>query len=52
MNTHHPRGVAHVLVLVVIVLIGLAILARLDINNTRADPQTPRAIASNPLTDF
>jgi hypothetical protein len=41
MNTHQQRGAAHVLVLVIIILIGLGILARLDINNTRTNHETP-----------
>lgn len=40
MKQHQQRGTVHVLVLVIIVLIGLSILARLDINNTRADHET------------
>lgn len=38
MNTHHQRGVAHVLVPVIIILIGLGILARLDIDNAETGP--------------
>jgi|GEM_PF-3445219 len=41
MNTHRQRGATHVLVLVIIILIGLGILARLDINNTRTNHETP-----------
>lgn len=31
MNTHHQRGVAHILMLAVLVLVALSVLARCDV---------------------
>ena len=41
MNTHHPKGFIHVLLLAVIVLFALSILARCDIENASADEVNP-----------
>ena len=53
MNTHKQRGVVHILLLAVLVLVVLSGLARCDIDNARADEVKPNweiadAMESNP----
>jgi hypothetical protein len=42
MNTHNQRGVVHILLLAVLVLVALSAMARCDIDNATANELTPQ----------
>lgn len=53
MKTNHQRGVIHILLLAVLVLVALSVLARCDIDRAGAEQATPYwehndALESNP----
>ena len=49
MNNHNQRGVARVLLLAILALIGLSLLARCDIDNASADEIEPYREPSDEL---